>query len=270
MAALGAVVLLGIATIGHRIGDFSADATLLLIAAGLALAAFAALLALSAFVAIWRDGRGGFRNAVQGLLIAVLVLAYPGLLAARFLSLPAISDVSTDHIDPPVFAGPDSVAVFQAGTEAAQREAYPDVAKRLYAADPLIVLETVRDVFELNGWEITRLEPPIIPPVVEPDAAIVDIQGVADGAPDIRPEAPAAEPAPAPAPTSGFVEAIARTPLIGFPEDIVARVTPTPDGAIVDMRSASRLFSHDFGSNAARIQSVLADLDARLPTVALP
>ena len=57
------------------------------------------------------------------------------------------------------------------------------------------------------------------------------------------------------------IEAVARTPIMGFRDDVVIRVSATGDGARVDMRSASRYGLHDFGANAARIRSLLEDID---------
>ena len=58
-----------------------------------------------------------------------------------------------------------------------------------------------------------------------------------------------------------MIEATARTPIMGFRDDVVIRVSPTSDGARVDMRSASRYGLYDFGANAARIRSLLEDID---------
>ena len=48
---------------------------------------------------------------------------------------------------------------------------------------------------------------------------------------------------------------------MGFRDDVVIRVSATGDGARVDMRSASRYGLYDFGANAARIRSLLEDID---------
>ena len=48
---------------------------------------------------------------------------------------------------------------------------------------------------------------------------------------------------------------------MGFRDDVVIRVRPAPDGARVDVRSASRYGRHDLGTNAARIRSLLDDID---------
>ena len=69
---------------------------------------------------------------------------------------------------------------------------------------------------------------------------------------------------PQPPRRDGVIEAVARTPIMGFREDIAVRIRREDDGAKIDVRSASRFGRHDFGSNAARIKSLLEDIDDRL------
>jgi uncharacterized protein (DUF1499 family) len=64
-------------------------------------------------------------------------------------------------------------------------------------------------------------------------------------------------------PEEGQIEAIARTRLYGFADEVAIRLTETEAGTRVDMRSRSRLGRIDRGANAARIAAFLADLDAR-------
>ena len=69
---------------------------------------------------------------------------------------------------------------------------------------------------------------------------------------------------PQPPRRDGRIEAVARTPIMGFRDDVVVRVRRDDDGARIDVRSASRYGRHDFGTNAARIRSLLEDIDDRL------
>ena len=48
---------------------------------------------------------------------------------------------------------------------------------------------------------------------------------------------------------------------MGFRDDVVIRVSAAGAGTRVDMRSASRYGLSDFGANAARIRSLLDDID---------
>ena len=66
---------------------------------------------------------------------------------------------------------------------------------------------------------------------------------------------------PGPPPRDGFIEAIARTLILGFRDDVVVRVRPTSDGTRIDVRSASRYGRHDLGTNAARVRKLIDDID---------
>jgi hypothetical protein len=59
----------------------------------------------------------------------------------------------------------------------------------------------------------------------------------------------------------GHIEAVARTAIMGFPDDVVIRVRADGDGARIDARSASRYGRYDFGTNAARIKNLLDEID---------
>ena len=48
---------------------------------------------------------------------------------------------------------------------------------------------------------------------------------------------------------------------MGFREDVSIRVTPDGEGSRVDIRSSSRYFESDLGSNAARITSLIDDIN---------
>jgi uncharacterized protein (DUF1499 family) len=59
----------------------------------------------------------------------------------------------------------------------------------------------------------------------------------------------------------GVIEAVARTPILGFRDDVVVRIRPTVDGTRIDVRSASRYGRHDLGTNAKRVRSLIDDID---------
>jgi hypothetical protein len=54
---------------------------------------------------------------------------------------------------------------------------------------------------------------------------------------------------------------VARTLIMGFRDDVVVRVRGGEDGSRIDVRSSSRYGSFDFGSNAARVRSLINDID---------
>jgi uncharacterized protein (DUF1499 family) len=58
----------------------------------------------------------------------------------------------------------------------------------------------------------------------------------------------------------GYVEAIDRTTVLGFTDDIVIRVDGDANTARVDVRSASRYGVHDLGRNASRVRKILKEI----------
>jgi uncharacterized protein (DUF1499 family) len=201
------------------------------LAGALLLAAFAILLALGAFIVIWRQGIEGGGKAVAAMMIGIALLAYPTYLGIRGYRLPAINDVTTDSIDPPRF---DVVArlrprgtVEYAGLYAAeqQRAAYPDIEPLTVAATPQIAYDAAIGVINKRKWRVVVDRPP--------QAGRRD----------------------------GQIEAVARTPILGFRDDVVVRVRPVREGARIDARSASRYGRHDLGANAGRLRSLLEDID---------
>ena len=51
----------------------------------------------------------------------------------------------------------------------------------------------------------------------------------------------------------GRIEATDTTFWFGFKDDVVIRITPTPEGSRIDVRSLSRVGRSDVGTNAKRI-----------------
>jgi uncharacterized protein (DUF1499 family) len=142
-----------------------------------------------------------------------------------------INDVTTDPIDPPRF---DVVArlrprgtVEYAGLYAAeqQRTAYPDIEPLRVSATPQIAFEEAVKVITRRKWRVV------------------------------------VERAPQAGRRDGQIEAVARTPIMGFRDDVAVRVRPLSEGAVIDVRSASRYGRHDIGANAARIRSLLEEID---------
>jgi uncharacterized protein (DUF1499 family) len=145
-----------------------------------------------------------------------------------------INDITTDPIDPPRF---DVLArlrprgtVEYAGLYAAelQRKAYPDVEPLNVTATPRAAYDAAMAAMLRRKWRVVVDRPP--------QAGRRD----------------------------GQIEAVARTAIMGFREDVALRVRAVDDGTRIDVRSASRYGRTDFGSNASRIRGLLDDVDARL------
>lgn len=65
-------------------------------------------------------------------------------------------------------------------------------------------------------------------------------------------------------PATGRVEATDTVSIYRFKDDVVLRITPSPngEGSIVNMRSVSRVGVSDMGVNGDRVRAFLADLEA--------
>ena len=206
----------------------------------LACAGLSILVGLAAFAAIWQNGSRGMSRILLAFLIDAAILAYPAYLAFQYRTLPAIHDITTDPIDPPRFealarlrAGDGVNPAAYAGLYSAeqQRAAYPDI-------EPVSLDVPVQKAYELAQRLVARRK-----------WLVID------------------ERAPQPPQRIGRIEAVARTPVMGFREDIAIRIAPDGDGSRVDIRSASRYFGHDLGSNAARISKFAEDLNDAVDTV---
>jgi hypothetical protein len=200
----------------------------------LAIAGLSILVSLAAFAAIWQTGSRGMGRILVALLLDIAILAYPAYLAIQYRKLPPIHDITTDPIDPPKFealarlrAGDGANPAVYAGLYSAeqQRIAYPEVEAATVEVPPQKAYETTLDLINKRKWLVV----------------------------DARP--------PAPPRREGKIEAIARTPIMGFREDIAVRILPDGPGARIDLRSSSRYFDHDLGSNAARIAKLVEDIN---------
>jgi uncharacterized protein (DUF1499 family) len=198
--------------------------------AALALSTLAILLALASFVSLWNNGGPGFAQAITAVLIGAGLLAYPGHLAYQGYRLPAVTDVTTDPIDPPRFEvvarlRPPNSSLYPGLTTAElQKEAWPDIEPLLVNVSPKAAYDGTMAVITKRKWRVV----------------------------DARPPLPNRE---------GHIEAIARTPIMGFRDDVAVRIRPTRDGARIDIRSASRYGKTDFGTNAARVLALIDDID---------
>lgn len=229
--ALFALAVAALSIVIVRSGLLEIEPALATFAAALVFAALAVLLSFLGFVVIWRQGRSGLGSAILGLILGLLLLAYPGYLGYRASKLPAIHDITTDPDNPPRFdvlarLRPRGRNDYPGGAVAqAQRSAYPDIAPLQESVPPKMVYDVALTLVTKRKWHVVDARPP------------------AAG----RREA--------------VIEAVARTPIMGFRDDVVIRVSAVGAGARVDMRSASRYGLHDFGANAARIRSLLEDID---------
>jgi hypothetical protein len=62
----------------------------------------------------------------------------------------------------------------------------------------------------------------------------------------------------------GLIEAVDRTLVVGFYDDIAIRVTGDRHRSRIDIRSASRYGRHDFGRNAMRVRTIVREIRTQL------
>jgi len=232
--AIFSVVAVVVSILIVRFGFLEVKPALATFFGALGLAALSILLGLAAFAAIWQNGTRGMGRILFALLIDAAILAYPAYLTYQYRKLPRIYDVTTDAIDPPKFealarlrTGEGTNPAAYAGLYSAekQRAAYPDIET--------VELEVPVDrAYEMTLRLVNRRKWLVI---------------------DAR--------APQPPRRIGRIEAVARTPIMGFREDVSIRVTPDDEDSRVDIRSASRYFDTDLGSNAARVKKLIEDIN---------
>jgi hypothetical protein len=232
--AVFSVVAVVVSILIVRFGFLEMKPALATFFGALACAGLSILVSLAAFAAIWQNGSRGMSRILLALLIDVMVLAYPAYLALQYRKLPPIHDITTDPIDPPRFdalarlrAGDGANTAVYAGLYSAeqQRQAYPDIEPVDLETPVLRAYQITLQLVNKRKWLVIDDRPP------QPPRQI------------------------------GHIEAVARTPIMGFREDVSIRVAPDGEDSRVDIRSSSRYFESDLGSNAARVAKLIDDLN---------
>jgi uncharacterized protein (DUF1499 family) len=240
--AVFAVVAVLVSIIVVRFGFLEMKPALATFFGGLAIAGLSILLGLAGFAAIWQTGSRGMARILLAFLIAGAILAYPAYLGLQYRRLPAIHDITTDPIDPPRFdalarlrTGDGTNTAVYAGLYSAeqQRRFYPDI-------EPIELEISAERAYAIALQLVNKRK-----------WLVID------------------ERAPQPPRRIGRIEAVARTPIMGFREDVSIRVVPDGDDSRVDIRSASRYFESDLGSNAARVTKFIDDLNTAADADAL-
>ncbi len=215
-----------------RFGRIDYQPGLIALGAGLVIALVAVGMSFVAFIRIWQEGRRGLGSAIKGLIVATLVLAYPGFMALKAVTLPAITDVTTDTDDPPAFSRSRAALEARGGrvppdvppeAREMQRDAYVQIAPLTLDIGPEEAFALVQKAAGNLGWQVIEAVPP----------------GGRVG--------------------TGRLEAVDRTFVLKMPDDITVRIRPRADGTRIDIRSASRFGSHDLGANAKRIRAFLEE-----------
>ena len=238
--SLFALTLVASAMVLHRVSVLTTPVALNLFGLGLMLAALGFSLGLYGATSIWIRGRNGAWGCAWGLLIGGALWLWPAALAPTFMALPDISDITTDVTNPPRLtaaakaraAGANTVTYPGQKNALLQAKAYPDLKTLVIPRPSEDVYELILDLVRGRrglGWKVAVEEPP-----------------------QTRQNKP------------GVIEATDRTLILGFTDDIAIRIAGNDNEARVDIRSASRYGSHDFGANSARIRRFVRELSTRL------
>jgi uncharacterized protein (DUF1499 family) len=232
--AVFAVVAVIVSILIVRFGFLEMKPALATFFGALGLALLSILVGLAAFAAIWQNGSRGMSRVLLALLINAIVLAYPAYLALQYRKLPAIHDITTDPIDPPRFealarlrTGEGANSAVYAGLYSAeqQRIAYPEIETVELEMPVQRAYEVTLALVNKRKWTVIDERAPQLPRRI------------------------------------GRIEAVARTPIMGFREDVSIRITPDGEDSRVDIRSSSRYFEGDLGSNAARVTKLIEDIN---------
>jgi hypothetical protein len=232
--AVFSVVAVLVSVIIVRFGFLEIKPALATFFGALACAGLSILVGFAALAAIWQNGSRGMSRILLALMIDAIVLTYPAYLAIQYRKLPPIHDITTDPIDPPRF---EALARLRTGDDvntAVYAGLYSAEQQRIYYPD----IETVElDVPVQRAFDLA------LQLAAKRKWLIIDQR------------------APQPPRRIGRIEAVARTPIMGFREDVSIRLIPDGEGSRVDIRSASRYFESDLGSNAARITRFIEDIN---------
>ncbi|MGD9667764.1 MAG: DUF1499 domain-containing protein [Hyphomicrobiaceae bacterium] len=234
--ALFSLVLAIVAVVGHRFFGMSTPVLLSLLLVAFGGAMLGLVQALFASVRIWRNGGTGVARIVIAIAIGLGMIAWPLSFYADFKRLPMLNDVTTDTADPPRFvtladarSGPAANGTkYKPAFAERQRKAYPDLK-------PMLVNRSVEETFDLVVNSVRRLRMRIVR--------------------ETPPDEQNGE---------GSLEAVDRTLVMGFSDDVAVRVTGSEAGSRIDIRSASRYGRHDLGRNVERVREMMREIVARL------
>jgi len=235
--ALFSVAIVLLTILFHRIFGMGTLVALNLFKLAFAGAALVLLIGLFALVRIWQRGWRGGSNAVTGMVLAAFILAWPLSVVPSLKRYPVINDVTTDLRNPPQFLllagkrprGANPMAYPGPEFAEQQQEAYGDLGS-------ISVDRPASETIELARQAMKKLRMTI--------AGVVPVDAKGSG--------------------WGQVEAVDRTLVLGYYDDVVVRVTRVRGGSRVDVRSASRFGKSDLGRNATRIRQFHTELVARV------
>ncbi|BAQ16553.1 DUF1499 domain-containing protein [Methyloceanibacter caenitepidi] len=227
--------LLILTAILHRFFELSTPAAINLILVSVAGLALAVLIAVVSLIRIWFGGQTGAGNDFAAIIVGLLGLAVPAYFMSQAFLLPDLNDVQTSPEDPLQY----TVLLEQRPRDAnplgnptaeqiqIQAESYEDIGPIEVDRPAGAVFTVVNEAVKQLGWTVVVNEAP-------------GESGV------------------------GRIEATDTSLIMGFTDDVVVRVKGDDTSAVVDIRSASRYGSSDFGANAERIRAFEDEVNTAL------
>lgn len=233
--ALFFVQLLILTVLLHRFAGLGTPAAINLIGVSMVGLAIAVIIALISLIRIWFGGQRGAAQDIAALALGLAGLALPGYFLARAVLLPPLNDIQTTPSDPIHFTALLSERPADANPlvdptpqqAAMEAEGYPDIKPMYLERSAPEVFSLVSEVVHRLGWNIVVNETP-------------GESGV------------------------GRIEATDKTLIMGYTDDVVVRVKGDDAHTQIDMRSASRYGTRDFGANADRIRKFYGEVTAAL------
>lgn len=232
LGLLGLVLLVAGVAI-NRLAPASFQIALGALALGALVGVLAILVSAIGLIVTLISGRKGVRKAIVGLLLGLGVAAPVAQGMIIGTQVPRIHDISTDLANPPQFEA-----------LVGNRGDYANTLDRKSPAD-LVALQK-------QAYPDIRTVTINMAPGKVFDAALATARDMGWEIIDTDPQ-------------GGRIEATATTLLMQFRDDVVIRITGTPEGgSAVDMRSVSRVGESDLGANANRIRTYMVALKQKL------
>lgn len=227
--------LLILTAVLHRFFGLNTAATVNLIGVSMVGLALAVLIAVVSLIRIWFGGQTGAANNFAAIIVGLIGLALPAFFLSKAFLSPVLNDVQTSPADPLDYTvlseqrPRDANPLAGQSQEAAQRqaEAYPDIGPIVVDRSAAAVFTVVNEAVNQLGWTVVVNETP-------------GESGI------------------------GRIEATDSTMIMGYTDDVVVRVKGNDTSAVVDIRSASRYGTHDFGANADRVRTFYEEVNTAL------
>ena len=228
------LILLIIGSVSHRFGLLATPHFLILVACIAIFGIIALTLAIKGFSDLWQRGDKGGLKSIKGTILAFLTLLPIFAASCAYCILPPLYDVSTDSETPPQLIAnnrPDDAlplhqSLYYQTNE--QLTAWPQLTGRRYDGTPDKILPAILAVMDDLNWQIVKQSG-----TIGQDKAL-------------------------------YIEAVAKTTILGFVSDISIRINDEDDTSFVDMRAASRYLPHDLGIDARFILAFMDRLDSKV------